>query len=188
MHSSGAAFRRPDKETGKLKRVDAQYYSTGELTGDGVADDTQGKMRRYQQSKLAQLVAGLALHEAHADSGSKVKVLVCHPGIAATDLVGKVWKERSGCLKCCFGCLAKKLAQTAEEGARPLMTCVFSDQVDSGEFWGPKDKLKGPPIMCGSSEVLAKQRGPDAWDLIHNKESQKMCIELSDAAVNAYLW
>jgi hypothetical protein len=55
QHTSGASFKRPEKATGKLKPVDAQYLTAGaKITGDGAGDNPLGQMRRYQQSKLAQ--------------------------------------------------------------------------------------------------------------------------------------
>lgn len=67
------------------------------------------------------------------------------------------------------------------------MTCVFSELVQSGEFYGPKQKIKGPPIMCGAPEVILRQRGPDAWDLFHGEETKRMVVELSDKAINGHL-
>ena len=67
------------------------------------------------------------------------------------------------------------------------MTCVFSEMTESGEFYGPKKKISGPPIMCGTPEIIRKQRGPDAWDLYHSEASKKLVVDLSDKAINKHI-
>ena len=87
LHSSGAAFAIPEKATGlRMKPLDPAYLGTELLpaTGDGVGNGFKARFRRYQQSKLAQLVAGTALAESLGSAGSSVKVLMANPGAAAT--------------------------------------------------------------------------------------------------------
>lgn len=57
MHSSGAAFRFYEEGSRQPKSLDAQYFGTVKLVGDGGGDKFKARFRRYQQSKLAQYVA-----------------------------------------------------------------------------------------------------------------------------------
>lgn len=184
LHTSGQAFKMPDKATGKLKPLDAMYFGKDAFIGDAAGDSMKARMRRYQQSKLAMIVAGIALAEELLGRKSAIKVLIAHPGMAATSLFTK---EGGFKMKILMPVL-RMIAATMEEGAMPLMTCVFcSEPTASGDFWGPKNRLKGPPVMCGAPEHLLKERGPDAWNLIHGDQSKKLCIELSDLASRMYL-
>ena len=77
----------------------------------------------------------------------------------------------------------------------PLMKCVFSDEVATGEFWSPKRRAKAPgkskPVMRSlpvlqTQEVLDGERGAGAWELIHGEGVKKMATELSDQAVQPH--
>lgn len=207
LHSSGAAFVPPeDKKTGRMKRLDAQYLGKETaLTGDGAGDGLKARFRRYQQSKLVQLVAGAALAESLQATGSKVKVLMANPGAAATGFFSKTGTNIGGCkgalLKATFRLIVTRFINTAEEGAMPLCICACGGDVGTGQFWSPQRKVpkggvrpgkKSKPVMRSlpvlqTKEVLLAERGPDAWEIIHGEEAKQMALELSDLAVKPYL-
>ena len=56
------------------------------LGDDSSTMPTGGRWIRYHQSKLANIVFAQALHDRLKAAGSKVKSLVAHPGLAATNL------------------------------------------------------------------------------------------------------
>eukprot|EP00919_Chromeraceae_sp_WS-2016_P026144 GHVR01061881.1.p1 GENE.GHVR01061881.1~~GHVR01061881.1.p1 ORF type:complete len:356 (-),score=23.27 GHVR01061881.1:1494-2561(-) len=95
---------------------------------------------RYQQSKLANVIFTLALHDRLSESGSKVKSLVTHPGVSDTELFTKshLNKDKRG---------PSMFAQSQEDGAMGILYCAFFPKINSGEFWGPKDSFctKGVP-------------------------------------------
>ena len=205
LHSSGAAFAIPEnKATGKMKALDAAYFGKEPLTGDGVGDGLKARMRRYQQSKLAQLVAGTALAESLASAGSAIKVLMANPGAAATGFHKRVAGSIGGCVSAAFPLIfgiAKLFVNTAEEGAMPLLLCACGKDVTTGEFYSPQRRVpkggvrpgkKSKPVMrslpvAQTKEVLLAERGPDAWEVMHGEAAKKMAIELSDKAVAPYL-
>ena len=204
LHSSGAALKPASKKSPAIPALDSQYLKSGGVTtdADGMGDGLKARFRRYQQSKLAQLVAGTALSEALVAKGSSVKVLMCNPGLAATGLIKKLTDTKTsafsalGLMGGVFG-LIKGMIPTMEEGAIPLMVCVFRADVSTGEFWAPRRRVKKQykskqvkpvePVNCMVADVLIAERGPNAWDVIHDEAAKTMCIELSDAAVSAHL-
>jgi NAD(P)-dependent dehydrogenase (short-subunit alcohol dehydrogenase family) len=197
LHSSGAAL--SQFGTGRIAPLDACYLGKEALPADGVGDSNGARARRYQQSKLVLLVAGTALSEELVASGSAVKVLMANPGAAATGFVTASLSGSSlrALLIKSVWTLAKRFVNTMEEGAMPLVKCVLSDEVHTGEFWSPKRLVKGSggkskPVMRSlpvlqTKEVLVAERGPDAWELVHGEETKKMAVGLSDLAVKPFL-
>ena len=204
LHSSGAAFAIPEKATGKMKPLDARFMGKEPLAGDGVGDGTKARMRRYQQSKLAQLVAGTALAETLASQHSSIKVLMANPGAAATGFatkaIGSIGGLKGALLSGLYS-VGKGFINTPEEGAMPLMLCACGSDVQTGEFWSPQRRVprggvrpgkKSKPVMRSlpvlqTKDVLLAERGPEAWELVHGEEAKKMALELSDLAVRPYV-
>lgn len=113
---------------------------------------------------------------------------MAHPGLTATDLIKKMGGASPSCwLGLAECCIMRTIAQSVEQGSKPLILCACSSKAQAGDFWGPKDIIKGPPIMCGRPEIIQQQRGPYAWELFHGNEATKMCIELSDRVINPFL-
>ena len=204
LHSSGAAFL-TKKKTGRMTPLDARYLGKEEpLPGDGTGNGTKARFRRYQQSKLAQLVAGSALAQSLSAQGSSVKVLMANPGAAATGFFHKTAVSIGGLkgalILGVFG-LVKGFINTMEEGAMPLLVCTCGSDVQSGEFYSPQRRVprggvrpgkKSKPVLRSlpalqTREVLLAERGPEAWDLMHGKAAKKMALELADRAVQPYL-
>merc|ERR1719336_3364093 len=71
--------------------LEKQYLEKngGNLGGDELGPEggfSGGRWVRYHQSKLANVVFTYALRDRTTKAGSKVKALVAHPGLAATNL------------------------------------------------------------------------------------------------------
>jgi NAD(P)-dependent dehydrogenase (short-subunit alcohol dehydrogenase family) len=120
--------------------------SMGAQIGRMRFDDLQGERRysrwsAYCQSKLANQLFALELDRRLAASGSEVLSVAAHPGYAATNLVYPQMKGSTfGEAAARFGNVV--LAQSAADGALPILLAATSNQVRGGQFFGP-DGLRG---------------------------------------------
>merc|ERR1711904_732136 len=111
-------------------RLDARYLGKngGNLGGDIPAGFSGPALTRYAQSKLANVAFTYALHGKLARRGSKVKALVCHPGVCSTSLLENSDHLRGG-----------SVSVTAEDGACGIIACCCMPNLQSGSFYGPID-------------------------------------------------
>lgn len=163
-HSSGARMY-PSK---KLK---AKYLEQrgGDLGGNGASMLFGGaRWKRYNQSKLANCAFTAALHHKLQANQSKVKALVAHPGLAYTNLQTTSVKE--GGMGSFFTPLFMKMAQSMEDGAMGLISCMFKPNAQSGEFYGPgKTGMKGKAVMF---PLEAFYDNPDTRELLWQKSNE----------------
>lgn len=109
-----------------------------------------------------------ALRDRLAKAGSKVKALVAHPGLAATNLQVTTAKD-GGMGETFSSILMGNMSQSAEDGTVPLLVCACMPEwegraVCSGDFYGPP-MIAGKPVLL-KEEVLADQEARDLlWDL-----------------------
>lgn len=150
QHSSGARGR-----PGSL--LDAKYLGRngGNLGGDGFPG--MGKWRRYQQSKLANLMFAYALDaEASKRPGNKIKSLCAHPGPVNSGLQSKT--ARSGGDRWLDRLIlgqTLKWAQSIEDGTSGIAICCCREKVESGDFYGPQG-----PHRTGPAEKMPDERNP----------------------------
>ena len=90
---------------------------------------------RYGQTKLANAAFTAALHHKLSAAGSKVKALVAHPGLAATDL--QVTSVKDGGMGAAATNFMMGFGQSMEDGAMGIIACMFLPEAQSGEFYGP---------------------------------------------------
>ena len=148
-HSSGSR-KRP------MKPLDEDYLSSngGNLGGNGIT----AKYTRYQQTKLAQVVFSYALHDKLQSTNSLVKAISVHPGITATGLQQSTSKYGGRW----FLEVVMLMAQSAEDGAMPLLKACCHPEVKSRDFWGPKGNgLWGPVDKFEPEEISTEQRAKD---------------------------
>ena len=127
----------------KLDRV----YLEKNVNGDKLGGNwIMSKYKRYQQSKLANVIYTMALHQKLAAQNLNIKALVAHPGYATTSLIGSMSQYDSIGTRC-FASFANMFEkQSAHDGALPLLYCMASKNVKSGEFYGPNgDNMVGAP-------------------------------------------
>jgi len=107
---------------------------------------------RYGVSKLSnvlfmrgleQKINQLEITKDPSKEGKKVLSLACHPGYAKTQLQ-LVAAEHQATGR--MGVGTKDGAQSAADGSLPLLMACLSKQVDNGDYLGPKQYMKGPPI------------------------------------------
>jgi NAD(P)-dependent dehydrogenase (short-subunit alcohol dehydrogenase family) len=108
----------------------------GQLGGNGTSMIFGGaRWLRYNQTKLANCAFTAALHNKLQNSGSKVKALVAHPGLAQTSLQKNSIED--GGMNNFFTGLFMKMSQSMEDGALGIINCMCATDVNSGEFHGP---------------------------------------------------
>lgn len=170
-HSSVARFA-PGK---KLK---AEYFekSTGQLGGDGSTMQnmmfTGPRWERYAQSKLANAAFTAALHHRLAASGSQVKALVAHPGLANTHLQKTSVKE--GGMGAKFTDVFMRMSQSPEEGAMGLISGMALADAASGQFYGPGS---GRMAIKGKAEPFPLE------DFYDNDEMRELLWSKSEDAI-----
>lgn len=116
---------------------------------------------RYGQSKLANVLFALELHRRLQAAGldARVKSVCAHPGFASTQLqqvaggAGNMPGWRFFC---------KHFAQSAEDGALPLILAATHPLVESGAFYGPEKGTHGAPVRCkpaghANDEAMARE-------------------------------
>jgi len=127
---------------------------------------------RYNHSKLAMTTYAMALHEKLAAQGSKVKVVCCEPGSAETSLISKGFMISEGVpANATLVWMANKvaawtsMAQSARDGACPLMAAAFGADAQSGDMFAPMSKASGMPVYVTgwpTKVIAANKPVPDA--------------------------
>ncbi|MEZ4384841.1 MAG: SDR family NAD(P)-dependent oxidoreductase [Nannocystaceae bacterium] len=152
-HSSGA-------RRGPPLRAEHLAAKGGELGGDGFPG--LGKWRRYQQSKLANLLFTYALHarvEAERP-GCGVKSLCAHPGPTHSGLQAKTaGAGGSRLLDRMILRRTLKVAHAVDDGALGLLRAACEAGVPSSAFFGPAGRGQpGPPQLLPAERDAAGER------------------------------
>ncbi|WP_428263824.1 SDR family NAD(P)-dependent oxidoreductase [Haliangium sp.] len=154
-HSSGAR---------RGPRLQAAYLGAngGNLGGDGFPG--LGKWRRYQQSKLANLLFTYALHDrmAAARPGRGIKSLCAHPGPTNSGLQAKT--ANAGGTRLLDQLIlwrTLRVAQSVEDGALGILRAGFDPEAQSGAFYGPIGR--GKP---GPAQLLPPERDPASEQML----------------------
>lgn len=107
-------------------------------------DDLQSErsyspMRAYQQSKLANLMLALEMSRRLQGSGSRIRSVAAHPGIAETALFRT--DERSAfarALRTAIGHAIGIFLNDEAEGALPTLYAATSPDAENGGYYGPQ--------------------------------------------------
>jgi len=151
-HSSGARRGAP---------LDARYLGRngGRLGGDGFPGFA--KWKRYQQSKLANLLFTYALHDHIAQDrptfAGRIKSVCAHPGPTDTGLQAKTANAGgTGLLDRYIISRTLKAAHPVEEGAMGIAIGCCRPEAASGDFYGPQGAGK-----AGPARLLPSERNPE---------------------------
>ena len=162
QHSSGArasftANTKSGEPSGMLEKKFFSQCDAGSLGGDGL-----GKwFTRDHQTKLANSVFALTLHERLKRSGSKVTSICAEPGVAATELSSNLSKghEEHGSKPVRISSPEETFpgVQSAADGACSIVEAAFGTHVLGGDFFMPGDYVKktvvGLPTKCMTAGV-----------------------------------
>ncbi len=121
--------------------LEEKYFGKngGNLGGDGTEKENlsfQGpRWMRYHQTKLANCAFTYGMIQKLEEHGiSNVKVLLAHPGLAATQL--QVTTAKTGGMESDSGLMQN--AQSAEDGATGIIRCCVDPEAQTGDFYGPE--------------------------------------------------
>ncbi|UVF78647.1 Rossmann-fold NAD(P)-binding domain-containing protein [Gordonia mangrovi] len=148
-HTSGARRGKP---------LDATYLAAhgGDLGGDGFTGF--GKWRRYQQSKLANLMFTYALHDRIPPAESGVMSLCAHPGPTDSGLQAKTAAAGGTALiDRLILWRTLRVAQPVEAGADGITRAACDADARSGDFYGPPGR--GKP---GAAQLLPAERDAES--------------------------
>ena len=128
-------------------------------------DDLQSEhgyrpMRAYGQSKLAMLVFALELQRRASAHGTRLKSVAAHPGWARTDII-RVGDQEPGPRRVAMTVARSSfnaVAQSALDGARPILEAAISPDIVGGAYLGPSGfgEIRGP---SAPARIM-----PQAWD------------------------
>jgi NAD(P)-dependent dehydrogenase (short-subunit alcohol dehydrogenase family) len=117
----------------------------------------------YSDSKLANMLFTFELQRRLTASGSRVRALAVHPGMARTNLFG----HATGVGAALIHALVRIIAQDPEHGALPTLFAATSD-IPGGSFVWPD----GPAHLRGYPEIATTSRAAqdaalarDLWEL-----------------------
>jgi NAD(P)-dependent dehydrogenase (short-subunit alcohol dehydrogenase family) len=119
-------------------------------------------MTAYQDSKLANLLFTLELQRRLTESGSTVRALAAHPGIARTNLVAHV-RGVNGFVNS----LSQRLCNDAARGALPTLYAATQD-IPGGSYVGPDGigHLRGYPVIHKTSRrAMDTDTARRLWDV-----------------------
>ncbi len=146
--------------------LDPAYFGPngGALGGDGFPG--LGKWRRYQQSKLANLLFTYALSEhiqrERPDVAEHIKSLCAHPGPTDSGLQAKTSKAGgTRLLDRLILRRALRAAQSVEDGTLGLLRATCEPGALDSAFYGPSAQGQGGP-----AELLPPERDPSAESLL----------------------
>ena len=150
-----------------VRRLEARYLGKngGNLGGNSSSMLFGGaRWVRYGQTKIANAAFTAALHERIQRSGSSVKALVAHPGLANTEL--QVTTIKHGGMGSLFTGLMMRTSQSSEDGALGILSGMFLPEAQSGQFWGPGSgmmAMKGPAV---SFSLEPRYDNPETRDML----------------------
>jgi NAD(P)-dependent dehydrogenase (short-subunit alcohol dehydrogenase family) len=109
----------------------------------------------YAQSKLANVLFAYELQRRFDAADADAASVACHPGYAATNLQRRGPEMRGSTLRLWAMKAANAvLAQSAEDGALPMLYAATAPEIEGGEYVGPGGlmNMRGPPEVQRSSE------------------------------------
>jgi NAD(P)-dependent dehydrogenase (short-subunit alcohol dehydrogenase family) len=122
----------------------------------------------YSQTKLANLLFTFELDRRLRSSGSRVKALASHPGLAGTHLVANGRFGRStGGLASIFDAAARGFAQSPAVGAWPTLMAATAD-LPGSSYCGPSGlgETAGAPELVGWSRLAGSRSAQrELWEL-----------------------
>jgi NAD(P)-dependent dehydrogenase (short-subunit alcohol dehydrogenase family) len=152
---------------GRIVSLSSLAARNGKIQFDDLMFEKQyNRFKAYRQSKLANLMFALELHSRLKNKNIKLMSLAAHPGVSKTNLFYSV--QPNVVLKMLGKIMMPIITQPASKGILPIVKAATSDEVQSGEYYGP-DKLRewmGKPkpafIPASAKNAETRQR---LWDL-----------------------
>lgn len=124
-----------------------------------VLDDLNRTRRRYSRwaayadSKLADLMLAFDLQARFAETGSPLRAMAAHPGMAGTNLTRDLRVPAP--VSAVSQAILHGFGQTPAEGALPVLLAATATDLPGGSFVGPGGpaEVQGAPIVVSSSRT-----------------------------------
>ncbi|WP_419419916.1 oxidoreductase [Legionella sp. D16C41] len=159
----------------RIVTVSSYSHKYAKLTlADLTASDTAEQLKTYAKSKLANLLFIFELANRLQDSNSRVISVAAHPGFAATSLSDAKESGASTQFASFIHFGMRLFAQTAAQGALPILYAATAKPVKNGEFYGPDG-------WTGMAGYPTKQRAAKA---AYNKNLAVQLWERSEELTN----
>lgn len=150
--------------TDRIVTVTSDLHKIGKIKVDDLnwVNRAYKPLGAYCQSKLANVLFSLELQRRLTSSGSVVRAVAAHPGVAETNLISHVGGFQGAVSKLFLG----PITQDREHGALPTLYAATQD-IPGGSYVGPDGLIhtKGYPEISRSSRL---SRNPDLarrlWD------------------------
>ncbi len=133
-------------ERARVVSVSSLAHRRGQIDfGDLLSERTYSPFRAYAQSKLAMLLFARELQRRSAANGWRLVSIAAHPGWSATRIVV------NGMGAGLRGLIAQTgfslLAQSAAQGAQPILYAALDPAAEPGGYYGPAHlaETRGPP-------------------------------------------
>ncbi|MDH3248102.1 MAG: oxidoreductase [Acidimicrobiia bacterium] len=133
----------------RVVNVSSLAHRDAEIFFDDLqAEQSYSAASRYGQSKLANLLFTFELDRRLRATGSSVRALAAHPGIASTKLI----RHYPGPVRLLMP-LVGLILNSAEQGSWPSLMAATSPDVDGGDYVGPTRfrEMSGPAGPAAST-------------------------------------
>jgi NAD(P)-dependent dehydrogenase (short-subunit alcohol dehydrogenase family) len=162
-------LRETDGET-RIVTQSSGLHENGDIDlRDINSEDDYDKWDAYAQSKLANLLFAYELDRRLRATDASVTSVGCHPGYADTDLQRR-GPEMSGSRLRLWVMKAANLviAQSAQQGALPMLYAATAPEIAGGEYVGPAGfmNMRGSPeIQASSDRSTDEDLAAQLWDI-----------------------
>ncbi len=110
--------------------------------------------RAYVQSKIATTALGFEADRRLRDAGVAVSSVVAHPGYSTSGRTPGIVGVNSPTKLTRFADnLQAVMSQSKEHGAWSLVRALVDEDIDGGEFWGPKSGGRGAPRQQTAAKI-----------------------------------
>jgi NAD(P)-dependent dehydrogenase (short-subunit alcohol dehydrogenase family) len=138
--------------TGRIVTVTSDLHKIGKIKVEDLnwENRTYKPLGAYCQSKLANVLFTLELQRRLTSSGSVVRAVAAHPGVAETNLISHVGGFQGAVSKLFLG----PITQDGEHGALPTLYAATQD-IPGGSYVGPDGLIhtKGYPEVSKPSRL-----------------------------------
>ncbi|MEZ4249830.1 MAG: hypothetical protein R3B99_16490 [Polyangiales bacterium] len=136
----------------------------GDLGGDGTDEENASfsgpRWARYHQTKLANCAFTYGLKARLEKAGlENVKVLLAHPGLAATSL--QTTTASTGGMDAQSPLMSN--AQSAEDGALGILRACADPKARSGDFFGPERWTGFPGLLTPEPDLSSEDNDRVHW-------------------------
>jgi NAD(P)-dependent dehydrogenase (short-subunit alcohol dehydrogenase family) len=160
--------------TGRVVMLSSLAHRIGRIDLDDLnwRDRPYLRWPAYGQSKLADLTFAFELHRRLVASGSSVRSLAAHPGMARTELHTHTDPIQAAMI----AGMTRLGGQSSTMGALPILFAATSPDAQSGEYYGPGGigEVQGYPRRAASSK---RSHDPVVAEALWNAASELTGVE-----------